>query len=178
MPTASSGRPGRSGSHPAKPAKANLSKDDERALEDGVVDDEITVDASDDDLVDDTLVADARDDLDDADEDDGDDRAVSGTTLTKKRTKAAASTTTKTRSASKSKADRGRRPGRERSGNPFANIVRFIREVIGEMRKVLWPSRRELIVYTIAVIVFVTVMISIVGGLDFGFARLILLIFG
>ena len=55
---------------------------------------------------------------------------------------------------------------------------RFLREVISELRKVLWPSRNELVTYTIVVIVFVVVMVSIVAGLDIGFAKLVLVVFG
>jgi preprotein translocase subunit SecE len=53
-----------------------------------------------------------------------------------------------------------------------------VRESISELRKVLWPSRNELVTYSIVVIVFVVIMVSIVAGLDIGFARLILLLFG
>ena len=38
----------------------------------------------------------------------------------------------------------------------------------------LWPSRKELVTYTIVVIVFVVVMVAIVAGLDVGFAKLVL----
>ena len=186
MPTASSGLPDRSDS--GKSRKAKLSKDDDRLLSDGALpEDELDVAASDDDLADDELVAEDEADLDDAeadlddaeaeldeDNEDEDDREASGSTLTKKRTsKAAAGTATKSRTSSRSK-----RPKDQRTSNPFAAIVRCVREVVGEMRKVLWPTRRELIVYTIAVIIFVTVLIAIVGGLDFGFAKLVLLVFG
>jgi preprotein translocase subunit SecE len=165
-----------------------LSKDDDRLLSDGPADDELALDATDDELADDELVDDddsddadrdevdddAEDDAGDADDDDADDdRETTGTTLTKKRAKTSSSTTTKARTSTRS-----RRPKDQRTGNPFVFLARFFREVVGEMRKVLWPSRRELVVYTIAVIIFVTVLISIVGGLDFGFARLVLLIFG
>ena len=34
----------------------------------------------------------------------------------------------------------------------FQSLARFIREIVAEMRKVLWPSRQELITYTIVVI--------------------------
>jgi preprotein translocase subunit SecE len=57
-------------------------------------------------------------------------------------------------------------------------LGRYIREIISEMRKVLWPSRNELVTYTIVVIVFVVIMISIVAGLDLGLAKLVLKIFG
>jgi len=46
------------------------------------------------------------------------------------------------------------------------------------MRKVLWPSRTELVTYSIVVIVFVVIMVAIVAGLDFGFTKLVLALFG
>ena len=60
----------------------------------------------------------------------------------------------------------------------FGRIGRFIREVIAEMRKVIWPTRKELITYTAVVIVFVTAMLTIVGLLDLGFAKAVLWVFG
>jgi preprotein translocase subunit SecE len=56
--------------------------------------------------------------------------------------------------------------------------VRLGRESVSEMRKVLWPSRTELITYGIVVIVFVVIMVAIVAGLDIGFAKLVLQLFG
>jgi preprotein translocase subunit SecE len=64
--------------------------------------------------------------------------------------------------------------GSSRGGKP----TRFVRESISELRKVLWPSRHELVTYSIVVIVFVVIMVSIVAGLDIGFAKLVLEIFG
>jgi preprotein translocase subunit SecE len=46
------------------------------------------------------------------------------------------------------------------------------------MRKVLWPSRTELITYGIVTIIFVVIMVAIVAGLDFGFAKAVLAVFG
>ena len=66
------------------------------------------------------------------------------------------------------------RPSGGRGGKP----TRFVRESISELRKVLWPSRNELVTYSIVVIVFVVIMVAIVAGLDFGFAKLVLLMFG
>ncbi len=64
------------------------------------------------------------------------------------------------------------------NSGPGGRIGRFAREVISEMRKVLWPSRKELGTYTAVVIVFVVIMVSIVAGLDIGFAKLTLWLFG
>ena len=66
----------------------------------------------------------------------------------------------------------------ERRGNPIARLIRFIREVVAELRKVIWPTRKELITYTSVVIVFVTIMVTIVWLLDFGFAKAVLWVFG
>lgn len=49
----------------------------------------------------------------------------------------------------------------------------FLKEVRQELRKVDWPSRRELISYTIVVLVTVIVMTTLVFGLDFVFSKLI-----
>jgi len=57
-------------------------------------------------------------------------------------------------------------------------LRRFVREVFAELRKVIWPTRRELLTYTSVVLVFVTVMVAIVSGLDIAFARAVLAVFG
>jgi preprotein translocase subunit SecE len=54
----------------------------------------------------------------------------------------------------------------------------FYRQVIAEMRKVIWPTRKELMTYTSVVIVFVLVVIAYVTVLDFGFSKAILAVFG
>lgn len=66
------------------------------------------------------------------------------------------------------------RPSRGRGGAP----TRFVRESVSELRKVLWPSRSELVTYSIVVIVFVVIMVAVVAGLDFGFTKLVLQVFG
>jgi len=76
--------------------------------------------------------------------------------------------------ATRSDAAASRPAGGGRGGRP----ARFVRESVSEMRKVLWPSRRELVTYSTVVIVFVVIMVSIVAGLDVGFAKLVLEVFG
>lgn len=56
--------------------------------------------------------------------------------------------------------------------------MRFVREVIAELGKVVWPGRRELIVYTAVVLAFMTFMVSLVAGLDILFAKGVLTVFG
>jgi len=60
----------------------------------------------------------------------------------------------------------------------FARLGTFYRQVIAELRKVIWPTRRELITYTWVVIVFVVAMSLIVAALDFVFGQAVLRIFG
>ncbi len=68
--------------------------------------------------------------------------------------------------------DKAERPGR------MARISLYYRQVIAEMRKVIWPTRSELITYTTVVIVFVLIVLAYISVLDLGFGRLALLVFG
>ena len=54
----------------------------------------------------------------------------------------------------------------------------FYRQVLAELRKVIWPTRKELITYTTVVIFFVLVVIAYVTALDYVFGKGILYIFG
>jgi preprotein translocase subunit SecE len=65
----------------------------------------------------------------------------------------------------------------ERRG-PFARLALFIRQVFGELRKVVTPTRRELFSYTAVVLVFVVVMMALVYGLDFVFSWVVTFLFG
>lgn len=62
--------------------------------------------------------------------------------------------------------------------NPFARIALFIRQVFTELRKVVTPTRRELVSYTLVVLVFVVIMMAIVVGLDTLFGWLAIIVFG
>jgi len=42
----------------------------------------------------------------------------------------------------------------------------FLREVRSELRKVIWPTRKELITYTTVAVVFILIMVGIVTGVD------------
>jgi preprotein translocase subunit SecE len=56
--------------------------------------------------------------------------------------------------------------------------VQFVTEVRDELRKVVWPTRKELITYTTSALVFILVMVGIVTGLDYGFTKLVVELFG
>lgn len=60
----------------------------------------------------------------------------------------------------------------------FARFALFVRQVVAELRKVIWPTRKELITYTTVVIVFVGVVSAIVAVLDYVFTKGVLFVFG
>ncbi|MDO9378228.1 MAG: preprotein translocase subunit SecE [Nocardioidaceae bacterium] len=53
----------------------------------------------------------------------------------------------------------------------------FYRQVVAELRKVVWPTRDQVVTYFFVVLVFVLVMMAIVAGLDYGFGQLIFKVF-
>ena len=76
---------------------------------------------------------------------------------------------------SRAAAERARADGRR---GRSARSRRFLREVVAELRKVIWPGRRELITYTTVVIVFVAFIVALVAGLDLLFAKGVIAVFG
>lgn len=54
----------------------------------------------------------------------------------------------------------------------------FLREVRAEMRRVAWPSRRELASYSLVVLVSVSIITVYIFGLDQAFGQVVLWIFG
>jgi preprotein translocase subunit SecE len=55
--------------------------------------------------------------------------------------------------------------------------VQFVREVRGELRKVAWPTRPEVINYSIIVLITVVLLTAYVAALDYGFGDLLLKLF-
>ena len=54
----------------------------------------------------------------------------------------------------------------------------FFRQMVGELRKVIWPTRNTLITYTVVCMVFVLFMVIVVTSLDYGFTKLVFELFG
>ncbi|WP_295010370.1 preprotein translocase subunit SecE [uncultured Microbacterium sp.] len=68
--------------------------------------------------------------------------------------------------------------GRDKKLGFFGRIALFIRQVIAELRKVVTPTRKELVKYTLVVLGFVIVMMALVYGLDMAFSWLTTQVFG
>ena len=63
-------------------------------------------------------------------------------------------------------------PRRERS-----SPAQFMREVRAELRKVSWPTRSEVVNYSIVTLVVVVILTAFIGALDYGFGEAILKLF-
>jgi preprotein translocase subunit SecE len=53
----------------------------------------------------------------------------------------------------------------------MSSIFNFFREVKAELFKVVWPSRRDTIRYTVTVIIFSIGVALILGAADFGLLK-------
>jgi preprotein translocase subunit SecE len=71
-----------------------------------------------------------------------------------------------------------RKGGKRGKKGPLGRLALFYRQIVAELRKVVWPTRSQLTTYTSVVIVFVVVMIGLVTVIDFGFQRVIKYVFG
>ncbi len=60
----------------------------------------------------------------------------------------------------------------------FGRIGLFYRQVVNELKKVVWPTREQLSTYTAVVMVFVCFIIAVVSIFDVALTKLIMLIFG
>ncbi len=72
------------------------------------------------------------------------------------------------------------KPMKEDKGKPrrrWPNPALFVRQVIDELRKVIWPTRRMLVNYTTVTLVFVLIMVGIVSAVDFGLTKAVFAIF-
>ncbi|MFI0240935.1 preprotein translocase subunit SecE [Streptomyces sp. NPDC016845] len=76
---------------------------------------------------------------------------------------------------SKKKARKGGKRGKK---GPFGRLALFYRQIVAELRKVVWPTRNQLTTYTTVVIVFVVIMIGLVTVIDYGFSHLVKYVFG
>lgn len=51
--------------------------------------------------------------------------------------------------------------------------ILFYRQVVAELRKVVWPTQQQLVTYFFVVMAFVVFMMALVSGLDLAFGRLV-----
>jgi preprotein translocase subunit SecE len=88
-----------------------------------------------------------------------------------------AATPEKTKKGAKAKRAAKPRAGDHRV-NPFMFVYNYLKQVVAEMRKVIWPNRKQMLTYTSVVLAFLAFMVALVGLADFGLTKLVLLVFG
>ncbi len=62
-------------------------------------------------------------------------------------------------------------PVRDECIHNMNKVIQFFKEVKAELWKVVWPSRRDAIRYTITILVFSLVVAAILGAADFGLLK-------
>lgn len=62
--------------------------------------------------------------------------------------------------------------------NPVLFVWNYLKQVVAELRKVIWPNRKQMVNYTLVVLAFLVFMVALIGGVDLGFAKLVLKVFG
>jgi preprotein translocase subunit SecE len=75
------------------------------------------------------------------------------------------------------KAKKARKPG-EQSTNPIVYVYNYLKQVVAELRKVIWPNRKQMGTYTSVVLAFLVFMVALIGAVDLGLAKLVLMVFG
>ncbi|GFH36187.1 preprotein translocase subunit SecE [Streptomyces pacificus] len=71
-----------------------------------------------------------------------------------------------------------RKGGKRGKRGPLGRLALFYRQIVAELRKVVWPTRNQLTTYTTVVIIFVVIMIGLVTVMDYGFQAAVKYVFG
>ena len=75
------------------------------------------------------------------------------------------------------KTKKPRKPS-DRPANPFLFVYTYLKQVVAEMRKVIWPNRKQMLTYTSVVLAFLAFMVALIGLADLGLTKLVMLVFG
>ncbi|VBA47275.1 Protein translocase subunit SecE [Mycobacterium attenuatum] len=91
--------------------------------------------------------------------------------------------TSKSAKKSAEKSGKAKKPAKAgkpgiRTTNPVIFVYNYLKQVVAEIRKVIWPNRKQMITYTSVVLVFLAFMVALVFGADFGLGKLVMLVFG
>jgi preprotein translocase subunit SecE len=68
--------------------------------------------------------------------------------------------------------------GGDRPRNPFRFVITYLQQVVAELRKVIWPNRKQMSTYTTVVLAFLAFMVALIAGADWGLAWVISWAFG
>jgi len=80
----------------------------------------------------------------------------------------------KTKDGGKKKAKTAKKTGPDKGRpNPIAFVVNYLKQVVAELRKVIWPNRKQMVNYTAVVLVFLVFMVALIFVVDVGLAALV-----
>ncbi|OZC90907.1 preprotein translocase subunit SecE [Rhodococcus sp. 14-2483-1-1] len=96
------------------------------------------------------------------------------------RSSAAVSMTKAPTTPAKAKSGKGRsgKTKADKRPNVFLRLLQFFREVVAELRKVIWPNKKQMVTYTTVVLVFLAFMVAYISGLDVLFLKGVGWLFG
>ena len=60
----------------------------------------------------------------------------------------------------------------------FARVGLYYRQILSELKKVVWPTRNMLTTYTAVVLVFVAFVIAVVSVIDLVLTKVVVWVFG
>ncbi|WP_051179527.1 preprotein translocase subunit SecE [Nocardia concava] len=130
---------------------------------------------------------DVSDDERDLRHEDGDDTAAAARPSGKRsarRSRGASSSATATidrpsaTKATPKQSGKAKKAGKDGRANPFVSLWTFLKQVVAELRKVIWPNRKQMVTYTSVVLVFVIFVIAYISGLDLAFIKGVNWLFG
>jgi preprotein translocase subunit SecE len=104
--------------------------------------------------------------------------AKESTEVSKKDSAEKAKSAEKSKKAKSAKKPKKTGPAKARAVNPIAFVYTYLKQVVAEMRKVIWPNRKQMITYTSVVLAFLAFMVALVGLADLGLTKLVMLVFG
>ena len=58
------------------------------------------------------------------------------------------------------------------------SLWRRIKDIVSELKKVTWPTKKDLITYSLAVLAFIVVLAIVIGVIDIGLGALLQLVTG
>ena len=64
------------------------------------------------------------------------------------------------------------------SRNPIAYVWNYMQQVVAELRKVIWPNRKQMVSYTTVVLIFLAFMVALIGVVDLGLTKVVMMVFG
>ena len=68
-------------------------------------------------------------------------------------------------------------PARSGKGRERTSPITFYRQIVAELRKVVWPTQEQLVTYFLVTMVFVVFFMALVSALDLAFGKLVFEIF-